>query len=111
MYVAFDVLYRLLRQLQYDVQYVRNFTDVDDKIIKRAAECGEEPLALAGRFIAEFHTDMAALGCLPPTVSKGPTQHQGVCCKQGCTIGSGCSVLVQSQRRRQQQQQGRPWQQ
>jgi cysteinyl-tRNA synthetase len=68
-YVAFDVLYRLLRQLQYDVQYVRNFTDVDDKIIKRAAESGEEPLALAGRFITEFHEDMAALGCLPPTVS------------------------------------------
>jgi hypothetical protein len=68
-YVAFDVLYRLLRQLQYDVQYVRNFTDVDDKIIKRAAESGEEPLALAGRFITEFHADMAALGCLPPTVS------------------------------------------
>lgn len=63
------MLYRLLRQLQYDVQYVRNFTDVDDKIIKRAAESGEEPLALAGRFITEFHTDMAALGCLPPTVS------------------------------------------
>lgn len=105
MYVAFDVLYRLLRQLQYDVQYVRNFTDVDDKIIKRAAECGEEPLALAGRFIDEFHTDMAALGCLPPMVSKGPTQHQGVC----CTVGSGCSVLLQLQRW--QQQQGCPWQQ
>lgn len=55
MYVAFDVLYRLLsRTLQYDVQYVRNFTDVDDKIIARAAEKGEEPLALAGRFITEF---------------------------------------------------------
>lgn len=67
-YVAFDVLYRLLRQLQYEVQYVRNFTDVDDKIIRRAAESGEDPLALAGRFIAEFHTDMAALGCLSPTV-------------------------------------------
>jgi len=67
-YVAFDVLYRLLRALQYEVQYVRNFTDVDDKIIKRAAEAQEDPLALAGRFIDEFHIDMAALGCLPPTV-------------------------------------------
>jgi hypothetical protein len=74
-YVAFDVLYRLLRQLQYEVQYVRNFTDVDDKIIKRAAESGEDPLALAGRFIAEFHTDMAALGCLEPTVS---SRHMGM---------------------------------
>lgn len=69
MYVAFDVLYRLLRQLQYEVQYVRNFTDVDDKIIKRATELGEEPLELAGRFIREFHQDMADLGCLAPTVS------------------------------------------
>ena len=69
MYVAFDVLYRLLhRGLRYDVTYVRNFTDVDDKIIRRAAESGEEPLALASRFIDEFHADMAALNCLPPTV-------------------------------------------
>lgn len=40
---------------RYDVQYVRNFTDIDDKIIARAAERGEDPLALAGRFITEFH--------------------------------------------------------
>jgi cysteinyl-tRNA synthetase len=81
-YVAFDVLYRLLRQLQYDVQYVRNFTDVDDKIIKRAAESGEEPLALAGRFINKFHADMSALGCLPPTVSQDSCCH--VCCASCC---------------------------
>lgn len=63
------MLYRLLRHLKYDVQYVRNFTDVDDKIIKRAAESGEDPLALSARFITEFHKDMTDLGCLPPTVS------------------------------------------
>lgn len=68
MYVAFDVLYRLLRQLQYDVQYVRNFTDIDDKIINRAKESDEDPLALSQRFIHEFHRDMADLSCLPPTV-------------------------------------------
>jgi cysteinyl-tRNA synthetase len=67
-YVAFDVLYRLLRHLQYDVQYVRNFTDVDDKIIARAAVTGEDPLVLSARFITEFHTDMQQLGCLEPTV-------------------------------------------
>lgn len=55
MYVAFDVLYRLLRLLRYDVQYVRNFTDIDDKIIARASERGEDPLALSSRFIDEFH--------------------------------------------------------
>jgi cysteinyl-tRNA synthetase len=68
-YVAFDMLYRLLsRVLRYNVQYVRNFTDVDDKIIARAAALEEDPLALAGRYIQEFHADMEALGCLPPTV-------------------------------------------
>eukprot|EP00983_Pelagomonas_calceolata_P117337 1160404-Pelagomonas_calceolata.AAC.4 len=54
-YVAFDILYRLLSLvLGYDVQYVRNFTDIDDKIIARANEGNEDPLELAGRFIEEF---------------------------------------------------------
>lgn len=60
-YVFFDVVQRVLRHLGYDVTYVRNFTDVDDKIIKRAAELGEDPLALSGRFIDAFSEDM---GCL-----------------------------------------------
>eukprot|EP00775_Hariotina_reticulata_P013671 gene13671-13793_t len=72
-YVAFDVLYRLLRHLQYDVQYVRNFTDIDDKIINRAAEAGEDPLQLSARFIEEFHKDMLELGCLTPTVEPKAT--------------------------------------
>ncbi|WIA09089.1 hypothetical protein OEZ85_008502 [Tetradesmus obliquus] len=72
-YVAFDVLYRLLRHLQYDVQYVRNFTDVDDKIIARAAATGEDPPALSARFITEFHTDMQQLGCLAPTAEPKAT--------------------------------------
>ena len=49
MYCCFDVLYRLLRHLGYEVQYVRNFTDIDDKIIARAAEIGEDPLQLSQR--------------------------------------------------------------
>ena len=48
-YCCFDVLYRLLRHLGYEVQYVRNFTDIDDKIIARAAEIGEDPLQLSQR--------------------------------------------------------------
>eukprot|EP00879_Flechtneria_rotunda_P020164 GHRR01021205.1.p1 GENE.GHRR01021205.1~~GHRR01021205.1.p1 ORF type:complete len:310 (+),score=97.55 GHRR01021205.1:308-1237(+) len=76
-YVAFDVLYRLLGHLQYDVQYVRNFTDIDDKIIKRAAASGEDSLALSARFIDEFHKDMQALGCLPPTHEPKATDHIG----------------------------------
>jgi cysteinyl-tRNA synthetase len=51
-YVAFDVLYRYLRNLGYDVQYVRNFTDVDDKIIKRAAELSISPAELTRRCAA-----------------------------------------------------------
>lgn len=86
MYVAFDVLYRLLRHLGYDVQYVRNFTDVDDKIINRAAESGEDPLALSARFIQEFHTDMAELGCLPPTVS---ADHADIC-RVACAFHGLC---------------------
>ncbi|KIY97033.1 cysteinyl-tRNA synthetase [Monoraphidium neglectum] len=75
-YVAFDVLYRMLSQLlRYDVQYVRNFTDVDDKIINRANEAGEDPLALSARFIDEFHTDMRLLGCLSPTDEPKATEY------------------------------------
>ncbi|XP_072956704.1 cysteine--tRNA ligase, chloroplastic/mitochondrial-like isoform X2 [Typha angustifolia] len=66
-YVVFDVLYRYLRHLGYDVTYVRNFTDIDDKIISKANEKGEDPLALSHRFSEEFHQDREALQCLPPT--------------------------------------------
>jgi hypothetical protein len=48
-YCCFDVLVRVLRHLGYSVTYVRNFTDIDDKIIARAREAGEDPLALAQR--------------------------------------------------------------
>ena len=49
MYCAFDVLFRLLQHLGYEVTYVRNFTDIDDKIIRRAAETGEDPIQLSSR--------------------------------------------------------------
>lgn len=55
MYVAFDIIYRFLRYLGFDVNYVRNFTDIDDKIINRANERKEDPLALSRRFIDEYH--------------------------------------------------------
>ena len=66
-YVSFDVLYRLLSALGYDVLYVRNFTDVDDKIIRRAHELGQSAEAVAQRFIVEFHRDMETLGCSSPS--------------------------------------------
>ena len=67
-YVVWDVVVRHLRQRGLEVKYVRNFTDVDDKIIKRANERGEDPIALADRFADAFHVDMDALGCVRPDV-------------------------------------------
>jgi cysteinyl-tRNA synthetase len=59
--VVFDVIARYLRQRGFEVSYVRNFTDVDDKIIRRAKETGEDPGVVAARFIEAFYTDMDAL--------------------------------------------------
>jgi cysteinyl-tRNA synthetase len=64
--VVFDVLSRWLRASGFEVTYVRNITDIDDKIIKRAAENNETVRALTDRFIAAMHEDAAALGVLPP---------------------------------------------
>ncbi|KAL8138885.1 hypothetical protein V2J09_004886 [Rumex salicifolius] len=74
-YVAFDVLYRYLLHLGYEVYYVRNFTDIDDKIIKRATELKEDPLDLSKRFCDEFLADMDALQCLSPTKQPRVTEH------------------------------------
>lgn len=64
--VAFDVVTRWLRHLGYDVTYVRNITDIDDKIIKRANENGEAFTALTARMIEAMHEDEAKLSVLPP---------------------------------------------
>ncbi|MAD54807.1 MAG: cysteine--tRNA ligase [Idiomarinaceae bacterium] len=74
-YVAFDVVVRYLRKIGYDVTYVRNITDLDDKIIKRAAENGESFDALTQRYIDEMHRDFAALNLLEPDVEPRVTQH------------------------------------
>ena len=73
--VVYDVLARLLRRLYPRVTYVRNITDVDDKINARAAETGEPIEAVTARTGAEFHADMAALGNLPPDAEPRVTQH------------------------------------
>ena len=64
--VVFDVLARYLRMKGFDVTYVRNITDIDDKIIRRAAELGIPFQELTERFIQAMHEDERALGCLPP---------------------------------------------
>jgi cysteinyl-tRNA synthetase len=81
--IVFDVLFRLLRHLYgpEHVTYVRNITDVDDKINARAAEeypdlpLNEAIRAVTTRTERQFHDDVAALGCLPPTVEPRATEH------------------------------------
>lgn len=73
--VVFDVLARLLRRLYPRVTYVRNITDVDDKINARSLETGEPIAAITARTAADFHADMAALGNLPPDEEPRATAH------------------------------------
>lgn len=74
-YVAFDVMVRVLRHLGYQVKYVRNITDVEDKIIKRAAENGEPPEQLVERNIEEMYRDFDALNLLRPDIEPRVTTH------------------------------------
>src|SRR2546421_7147893 len=75
--VAFDLLYRVLRHTYgaERIRYVRNITDVEDKIIAAARETGEAIDALTRRTTAEFHADMAALGALPPDIEPRATAY------------------------------------
>ncbi|MEW5879349.1 MAG: cysteine--tRNA ligase [Pseudomonadota bacterium] len=73
-FAAFDIVVRWLRARGYRVTYVRNITDVDDKIIRRAAENGETTTALTERFIRAMHEDFAALGFVPPDLEPRATQ-------------------------------------
>jgi cysteinyl-tRNA synthetase len=73
-FVAFDVMQRWLRAAGYRVTYVRNITDVDDKIIQRAAENGETPSELTARFIQLMHDDFDALGMARPDHEPRATQ-------------------------------------
>ena len=68
-FTSFDTIVRYLRYRGFEVRYVRNYTDVDDKIIKAAKETGEDPIALAARFVREFEADAKQLRLLPPDVS------------------------------------------
>jgi len=74
MLVVFDMVAHWLRASGYQLTYVRNITDIDDKIIKRAAENNESIEALTRRFIAANHEDEVALGVLPPDLEPRATQ-------------------------------------
>lgn len=75
--VVFDVVSRYLRALGFEVAYIRNITDIDDKIIARANENGEPFGALTERFIRAMHEDSEALGILPPDEEPRATAHLG----------------------------------
>lgn len=76
-FVAFDAISRYLRYLGYDLNYVRNVTDIDDKIIKRAAENNESVEELTTRMLAEMHKDFDALNILRPDSEPRATHHIG----------------------------------
>ncbi len=73
--LAFDMIVRYLRYRGYKVTYIRNFTDIDDKIIKRAAEQNTTTEELANRFIDEFYVDMDKLGVERPDMEPKATEH------------------------------------
>lgn len=74
-YLSFDLMVRYLRHKGYDVNYVRNITDIDDKIIQRANENGETTSALTERTIGMMHEDFAAIGLLEPDIEPRVTTH------------------------------------
>jgi L-cysteine:1D-myo-inositol 2-amino-2-deoxy-alpha-D-glucopyranoside ligase len=74
-YISFDVLHRYLEYLGHDVVYVQNLTDVDDDLLRRARELGEDYLELGNRHVTTFLTEMAALNWLPPDHYPRATEH------------------------------------
>jgi cysteinyl-tRNA synthetase len=75
--VVFDVIYRYLRYAGYDVTYVRNYTDIDDKIINRANQEGVDYRTISDRYIQAFDEDMERLGLAKPTAEPKATDHIG----------------------------------
>jgi len=73
--IVFDMIYRYFRYRGFDVTFVRNFTDIDDKIIKRANEEGVDYKTIAEKYIGEFNVDMGALGLEKPSVEPRATEH------------------------------------
>ena len=75
--VAFDVIVRYLRAKGFDVTYVRNFTDVDDKIINRARQLGIDTKAVAEKYIDEFYEEMDSINVERATIEPRATEHVG----------------------------------
>ena len=97
--IVFDVIYRYLMHRGYEVTYVRNFTDIDDKIIRRANEEKSDYRTIAERYIAAFYEDMDALDVLRPTLEPLATDHVAemieivaILMKKGIAYQSGTDV-------------------
>ena len=73
--IIFDILYRYFRYRGYEVTFVRNFTDIDDKIINRANQEGVDYKTIAERYIREFGVDMGGLGLEKATIEPRATDH------------------------------------
>ena len=73
--IAFDTIRRALIWMGWQVRYVRNVTDVDDKIIKRAAELGQDPVAMSAKFADDYNHDMGRFDVLPPDVEPKVSEH------------------------------------
>jgi cysteinyl-tRNA synthetase len=73
--VVFDVLFRLLQKLYPHITYVRNVTDIDDKIIKASEQSGEPIQTITEKFLKFYEEDMGSLGALPPTIQPKATEH------------------------------------
>ena len=103
--IVFDVIYRYLMFRGYEVTFVRNFTDIDDKIIRRANETGVDYRTIADRFIAAFYEDMDRLGVLRPTLEPLATDHIqemldiiGILMDKGVAYQAGTDVYFQVER-------------
>ncbi len=73
--IVFDVIYRYLQHMGWEVKYVRNFTDIDDKILDRAQREGLQWNQISRKYIEAFQRDMANLGVLPPNLEPLATEH------------------------------------
>ena len=95
--MAFDMVQRWLRALGYDVTYVRNITDIDDKIIRRSLERGIAIRELTAEMTAAMHADLAALGIEPPTHEPRATEHvEGMLKMIGLLEGKGLAYRADS---------------
>ncbi len=103
--IVFDVIVRFFKHLGYEVTYVRNFTDVDDKIIRRAHEEGSDYRVIVDRYIKSFREDMKSLGVLDPTLEPRATESIpqmieiiGILMDKGVAYQAGTDVFFEVER-------------